>query len=230
MTTRVFAVLLLGLCSRPVLAQADREPVTTYIEKAEAAEQNLEYEDAINLWLEVITHPDVQEEQLLNAHLRAGILQRVLKNDVEARIHFRFLLQKKPDYQLDPDLPPKIRGFFELIRQEVTMEADKAGPAPAPAAAPAEPAGLGLSTIVLGVGGAVGALGLLTMVAGGGLGIYAVLLHFQADAEQVQVKRAAIYDTRDVVTIAASSVALLGGVVVLIGAGAAGASFALPAE
>jgi hypothetical protein len=146
-------------------------------EAAAEAEAGLDYELAGELWMEVILHPEVSEAQRFLGHLRSGIVQRVQSNNVEARIHFLYVLQHEPAFELGPEHAPKIRNFFELVRQEVRSGAETRGSssaAPAPALAAPVPVdeGQGFPWLMAAGGGGVvvgvvvGVLGAMPLIEG----------------------------------------------------------------
>lgn len=110
--------------------------------RARFAESDLDYDRAADLWLEVIGNPDTTDALRFEANLQAGAIERIRGNDTEARFHFQYVLRKDPDFRLPDETPPKVRNFFELVRQEVKAERARSAPgAPAPAAvAPASTA------------------------------------------------------------------------------------------
>jgi hypothetical protein len=144
----------------------------------------LDYRLALDDLNDVIGDERASEEQLLEAHLWAGIVQRVLQNDVDARLHFSWVLKRRPSTSLPPDQPPKVTVLFEMIRDEVESReietepspspspspspapaATAVTPAPAPAPLPAPTDDDGFAIITIG-GGAVAALGAAAVVAG----------------------------------------------------------------
>lgn len=106
------------LLSTLLFAAAPQTP-GAHLERAQAFENDLEYERAADELLIVITSPDATEEQLIEANLLAGIVKRVLGNNTEARLHFLYVLKRRPETTLDSSRSPKIRTFFDLVREEV---------------------------------------------------------------------------------------------------------------
>jgi len=107
-------------------------PPDEVADRARFAESDLDYDRAADLWLEVIGNPDTSDALRFEANLQAGAIERIRGNDTEARFHFQYVLRKDPDFRLPDETPPKVRNFFELVRQEV--KADRARSAPGPAA------------------------------------------------------------------------------------------------
>ena len=102
-----------------LLLVANPEPVSAKLASAQAAAAALDLDIARDLLLDVVTDPAATPEQQRRAHLLAGEVDRILGKDVDARMHFMWVLQRDPDTQLPPDKPPKISAFFELVRAEV---------------------------------------------------------------------------------------------------------------
>lgn len=106
------------LLSTLLFAAAPQTP-SEHLDRANALENDLEYERAADELLAVITSPDATEEQLIEANLLAGIVKRVLGNNTEARLHFLYVLKRRPETTLEKGRSPKIRSFFNLVREEV---------------------------------------------------------------------------------------------------------------
>lgn len=156
-------------------AQAPSTAVQSHIDRGKELIDKLEYEAAVDELVIAADSPDASPEQRVEANLYAGIANRVLGKDVDAKLNFVFVLKNDPTARLPEGTAPKINNFFELVRQEV--ELTRVRPAPPPAPVPEE--GLGvlvwLGGAVLGVG-TVGAV-LAAAAAGGGefaLGVHAV--------------------------------------------------------
>jgi hypothetical protein len=145
---------------------ASASTVRELIDQSKELEAELKYDVAAEILLQVIADDRATDEELMEANLRAGIIQRIIDNDVDARLHFNYVLQRAPDTPLPEGMPPKITAFFELIRKEVIeakrQEAARAnatpapGPAPAPAPAPVDEGNPGLfwtGAATTGVGG-----------------------------------------------------------------------------
>lgn len=102
----------LALALLPAQTAAER------LAKAEAAMAGLDYEAAA-VELEVLLgDASLTEDEQIRANLLAGMANRVIGRDVDARMHFSFVLSRRPDAELPPDASPKLRTFFELIRSE----------------------------------------------------------------------------------------------------------------
>jgi hypothetical protein len=97
-------------------------PPEELAERARFAEGDLDYDRAADLWLEVIGNPETSDTLRFEANLSAGAIERIRGNDTEARFHFQYVLRQDPEFRLPDDTPPKVRNFFELVRQEVKAE------------------------------------------------------------------------------------------------------------
>ena len=137
------------------------------LENARNAERELEYQQAKHTLVELFAAPGVSEQDLIEGHLLAGGIERVLENDTEARLHFLYVLRRRPDYVLPDESPPKVRNFFELVREEVRSELKKAEPVkPAEVAPPVVKETSLLGPVVAGVGGVVAASGVVAAMMG----------------------------------------------------------------
>lgn len=130
--------------------------------RGEAALADLEYEAAAEDLMRAASAADATPELRVQAHLKAGIANRILGRDVDARLNFRSVLLAAPDTRLPEGTPPKVLSFFESVRQEVELEraAPRASSTPAP-----DPASGGLAAGTRGLiaGGVAGGVGLLSL-------------------------------------------------------------------
>lgn len=97
--------------------------VATQLATAEHSIAQLEYAEARDTLLELVADPRATEAELMRAHMLAGEVDRVLERDVDARMHFLWVLARDPHAQMPADRPPKIRTFFELVRDEAVGRA-----------------------------------------------------------------------------------------------------------
>jgi hypothetical protein len=117
---------------------APAPPVAERIAKGEALMEALDYEEAAEELMIALGDPRASDEELIRANLLAGVANRVLDRNVEARLNFHYVLTRAPSTALPPDTAPKIATFFELVRREVEAEQARAAPQPTePAAEPA---------------------------------------------------------------------------------------------
>ena len=95
--------------------------VQANIDRARAAYRDLEYMQCVELLAEVTSDVSATDAQLHQAHLLAGVTDVILERHVQARLHFVWVLKRRPDTSLPGHFPPKIRSFFQLVREEVEM-------------------------------------------------------------------------------------------------------------
>lgn len=118
-----FVLVFLAVAATP-------ETVAVKLERAQSAAAALELDVARDVLLDVVTDARATEDELRRAHLLAGEVDRILGKDVDARMHFMWVLQRDPEARLPPDKPPKITAFFELVRGEVKGATSRTKPAP----------------------------------------------------------------------------------------------------
>ena len=159
-----FAALTLLLCA--VSPAQD-------LAEARTAEAELDYQRAKSLVVGLLGRSDLSEQERLESHFLAGQIERILGNDAEARVHFGVVLSTRPQWALGPEIPPKVRTFFELVRidvqagrlhDEVTASLPAAPPAVAAPAVVAPAASMG--PILVGSAGMVIAAGVTAGVVG----------------------------------------------------------------
>ncbi len=224
-------ILLVAFVAHATFARAQDvdspEQLSTWASEAEA---DFEYDRAIELWNTVIAHPDVTQAQRLKASAHAGSIERIRGNQLQARIHFLYVLDRNIDYLLPAETEPKITQFFEMIRAEMRQKAEaKASAAASAIEDRADVAGESADDDDEPASGAPGGL----IYAGGaavGLGVIAVGLAgtsgYLSDTEQdaalqssVQLEREQHYDQRDLYSNLANGGLAAGGVLLMLGAG-----------
>jgi hypothetical protein len=131
------------LCLAATLLMSAADPAAD-LQRAQRAVDSLEFEEAVVLAEQAAHAPGATRRQRVEAHLLAGIANRVIGKDVDAKLHFERALQLDPAARVPDDAPPKISAFFKLVREE--MEARRAELAPPAPAAPATSAPPGPST------------------------------------------------------------------------------------
>lgn len=99
-------------------AQPNDPVAQAQIERGKAAVAELEYGIAAEEFMAVATSPNASDAQKREANLHAGIVHRILGNNVEAKLHFMYVLTRAPDTALPPGQPPKVSGFYALVRDE----------------------------------------------------------------------------------------------------------------
>jgi hypothetical protein len=196
----------------------------------EQAMEALEYEMATYEFMSVAVDPEATEAQRLQAHLRAGFAHRVLGKDTDARLSFRYVLQRAPQTRLPADTPPKVFFFFESVRQEIEADrgAGMTGGAPvptttaasststAPPAATTDGDGPGVALVA---GGLLATAGALAAITSGG---FALMLEQQvSDPTAPGQERAQQLDSGRLslaVAGVATLVAVVGGAMLVFGA------------
>lgn len=149
----MFLATLLALC-----VTAGPTSAGELLRRGEKALAELEYEQAAEDLMRAASAADATPAQRHQAHLKAGIANRILGRDVDARLNFRAVLLAAPDTQLPEGTPPKVLSFFESVRQEVLLERQSAPPVPEEKRAPADPL-----TRALVAGGVTTGLGVVTL-------------------------------------------------------------------
>jgi hypothetical protein len=201
------------------LTSAETGQISERLIRAEQLKDDLEYEAARQELLDVIADPRASEDELLRAHMSAGEIARVMERDVDARMHFLYVLSRKPDMVMPDDRPPKIRTFFELLRQEVrdrdARDAALAGRAveSAPEATPSSSEKTRGTPYLAIAGGGVLALGVV------GLGSALVLAGF---GELIYADRSRPVDERELaqsIAIAGWGLLVLASIPVVVGGG-----------
>jgi hypothetical protein len=182
-----------------------------------ASEANLDYEEAAEVYLEIVARTDLTDEQRLEANLCAGRVTRIMGKDAEARMYFNYVLMKQPDFRMPADTPPKVANFFELVRQELAAARGTMGTAIAPQPLPAnsgsgERAGAATTSparrspfpVLLGLGGGVAGIGVIIVSVSGVCGVLSSDAQQRALATDVQTERIARYDERDQYSLVAN--------------------------
>ncbi len=153
----LLATVLMGATSAEVLVSA------------RAAEADLDYPKARALIGELLARSDAAPVEVLQAHVLAGQIERTSGNDDGAREHFLIVLRKDPAWVLPDNAPPKVRTFFELLREDVQAErreAEKIMVAPTPTTTAPAKASPVAGFVVGGVGAVVVVAGAVTGVVG----------------------------------------------------------------
>src|ERR1043166_4960981 len=117
------------------VASAEPTPAEL-IERGRHELDNLDY-DAAALDLTMASgDARATKDERITAHLYAGIAQRVLGHDTEARLHFLYVQRHAPDVKLPDGTPPKIQSFWDLVHSEIAGDEEPPPPAPPPRAPP----------------------------------------------------------------------------------------------
>jgi hypothetical protein len=140
-----------------IVAAASADPIAEEIARGNALLEALDFQEAADLFTSVAVDERATEAQKIEANLLAGTAHRILGNDNEARLCFRYVLLRRPETRLNPSKSPKVVQFFELVRQELLAEASSVAPSGVPTsavqAAPPQPGG-GTLPFVVAAGGA----------------------------------------------------------------------------
>lgn len=91
----------------------------------------LEYETAAEELTIAAIDAGASDDERVEANLYAGMAHRILNRDVDAKLNFVYVLKHRPKTQLPAGTSPKIRNFFELVRQEVELNRIRHEAAPA---------------------------------------------------------------------------------------------------
>ncbi|MBI3186187.1 MAG: hypothetical protein HYZ28_28960 [Myxococcales bacterium] len=86
------------------------------------AQEQLEagdFEEAVKTLQAGLSQPDTTDEQLVELYRLLGLAQLYLGNEEKARDAFEKLLQARPDFELPKTEPPKIRGLYARIKEDI---------------------------------------------------------------------------------------------------------------
>jgi len=81
-------------------------------ETADHLFRTMRYEKGLEVTQQIMTSPDSESAQLLEAYLVNGLCLSALDRTDEALLIFRKLLSIKPDFQLSPEISPKLAATF----------------------------------------------------------------------------------------------------------------------
>lgn len=126
---RYLGIFVVGIL--PGIATLAQNTPTQLLQAVWQAYQALDYNQADSLAQNALAdYQRFTPEQLVELHTVLALVAMSRNETTEARRHFEAALSLKPELQLDPVLAsPKVRDFFEQIRQEMQS---------APAATPSE--------------------------------------------------------------------------------------------
>lgn len=116
----VLALVLASQASEP--APAPETQATAVLEQAVQLLDELEYDRAAALLTEVIVDEAASLPQKQQARVLLARVEVIRGYNAEARAHYTWLLEQDPTFALGPDEPPKVRGFFELVREDFLRE------------------------------------------------------------------------------------------------------------
>jgi hypothetical protein len=115
-----------GLIFLTILFQAPLPPTATEeLQRGKNAYDRGEFGRAVEI-IRPLLYPDLRlqtENHIVLGHRILGVAYLFERNESEAKVEFRKLLQLAPDYHFDPLLdPPEVVDFFNVIRKEYTAE------------------------------------------------------------------------------------------------------------
>lgn len=99
-------------------AIAPDEPIDSLLKRARAHYDNLDYDQVIPLANAVLARPDPSPDQKLDAYLLQGSALAIVGDSIEAEKSFRLLLRGRPEFDLPPQIPPKIVAIFRKVQVE----------------------------------------------------------------------------------------------------------------
>ncbi len=89
------------------------------LEKATEQVDSGDFEEAIKTLQQGLSQPDLTDDQLAEMYRLLGLAHLYLGNEEKARDAFEKLLQARPDYELPKSAPPKIRGLYARIKEDI---------------------------------------------------------------------------------------------------------------
>jgi hypothetical protein len=103
----------------------DSPSVAAVLAEAEQTVADLEYDRAAALLTEVIVDEQASLAQQTRARARLAEVEIVRGFNSEARVHYLWLLHHDEGFDVPADAPPKISGFFRLVRDDWRREREK---------------------------------------------------------------------------------------------------------
>ncbi len=181
------------------------------------AEVDADPERAATLWLEVLGQPDLDENARVSATFRLGVVEHLRGNDGAARGHFAYVLERSPAFAVPGDTPAAARALFDGVRQARGAKATTAAPDTTTVAARA-----------LWIGGVAGGLvGVSSLAVGVIFATEAAAYGQQAMEADSPGERVRLTGLRDADIIYADVAFLVGAGLVVAGAGACAAAWAI---
>ncbi len=89
------------------------------LDRATSQVDSGDFEEAIKTLQQGLSQPDLTDEQLAEMYRLLGLAHLYLGNEEKARDAFEKLLQARPDYELPKSAPPKIRGLYARIKEDI---------------------------------------------------------------------------------------------------------------
>ena len=89
------------------------------LDRATSQVDSGDFEEAIKTLQQGLSQPDLTDDQLAEMYRLLGLAHLYLGNEEKARDAFEKLLQARPDYELPKSAPPKIRGLYARIKEDI---------------------------------------------------------------------------------------------------------------
>jgi hypothetical protein len=112
------ALLLPSLLLAAAPPADDSASVEAVLVKARQTMNDLEYDRAASLLTEIIVDQQASLAQQTEARWRLAECEVIRGFNSEARAHYLWLLEHDPTFTVAEDAPPKISGFFRLVRDD----------------------------------------------------------------------------------------------------------------
>lgn len=114
-----------GLLLLTLLAQATSPLPSEELQRGKNAYDRGEFGRAVEI-IRPLLYPEIRlqsDNQIVLARRMLGVAHLFERQEAEAKVEFRKLLQLAPDYHFDPLLdPPEVVDFFNLVRKEYSKE------------------------------------------------------------------------------------------------------------
>lgn len=94
-------------------------PDSPVLARAQKQMEEGAFEDAVKTLERGLLEEDLTDDLLVEFYRRLGLAQLYLGDEERARAAYEKLLQARPDYQLSPSEPPKIRALYARIREDL---------------------------------------------------------------------------------------------------------------
>lgn len=101
------------------IVPAQVSPRVPELDKASEQVDSGDFEEAVKTLQQGLSQPDLTDDQLAEMYRLLGLAHLYLGNEEKARDAFEKLLQARPDYELPKSTPPKIRGLYARIKEDV---------------------------------------------------------------------------------------------------------------
>jgi hypothetical protein len=102
-----------------VVALGQMSPSIAEIEAAQTQLDDGDYEDVLATTARGLARPELTDEQLAELYRLEGLAHLYLGNEDRARLAFEKLLQARPDYEIPKTAPPKVKGLYARIKEDI---------------------------------------------------------------------------------------------------------------